>query len=121
MAQVPPGGTLEYTYRIRADHAPGTCWYHPHGKGSKAVQVNSGLAGALIIEDEFEPDLIGPPHAGPPPHASTRWLGELKEVVLVLQNANFRTSPFHPYGHHSSEPRSHTVLSDSVHLPSAHC
>ena len=35
---------------IPADHPAGTFWYHPHVHGSTAVQVSSGMEGALIIE-----------------------------------------------------------------------
>ena len=36
--------------KIPENHAPGTFWYHPHLHGSTAIQVASGMAGALIIE-----------------------------------------------------------------------
>jgi FtsP/CotA-like multicopper oxidase with cupredoxin domain/peroxiredoxin len=32
------------------NHPPGTHWYHPHKHGSVAIQVSSGMAGALIVE-----------------------------------------------------------------------
>jgi len=32
------------------DHPAGSFWYHPHNHGSTAVQVSSGMAGALIVE-----------------------------------------------------------------------
>lgn len=35
---------------IPEDHPSGTFWYHPHLHGSTALQVSSGMAGALIIE-----------------------------------------------------------------------
>jgi FtsP/CotA-like multicopper oxidase with cupredoxin domain len=35
-------------------HEPGTFWYHPHKHGSTAVQLTSGMAGALIIEGEVD-------------------------------------------------------------------
>ena len=46
---IQPGETRQYEYRIREDHPAGTYWYHPHMHGSSAMQVGSGMAGALII------------------------------------------------------------------------
>ncbi|MDD2868332.1 multicopper oxidase family protein [Neomegalonema sp.] len=39
----------EYEYNIPHDHPAGTFWYHPHVHGSTAIQVGSGMAGALIV------------------------------------------------------------------------
>ncbi len=47
--------TYEYEYNIPADHPAGTFWYHPHVHGSTAIQVASGLAGALIVKGERLP------------------------------------------------------------------
>ena len=47
---VPPGGSHTYTYHIPEDHPAGTYFYHAHEHGSVAIQVASGMAGALIIE-----------------------------------------------------------------------
>ncbi len=51
---IQPGETRQYEYRIREDHPPGTYWYHPHLHGSSAIQVGSGMAGALIIEGPID-------------------------------------------------------------------
>ncbi|MEO1691379.1 MAG: multicopper oxidase domain-containing protein [Cyanobacteria bacterium J06631_6] len=42
----------EYTVKIAVppDHPTGTFWYHAHLHGATALQVSSGMAGALIIE-----------------------------------------------------------------------
>jgi FtsP/CotA-like multicopper oxidase with cupredoxin domain len=45
-----PTQTFDYEYNIPADHPAGTFWYHPHRHGSTALQVGSGMAGALIID-----------------------------------------------------------------------
>lgn len=47
----------QYVFDIPADHPPGTHWYHAHKHGSTAKQVSEGLAGALIIEDEYWDDM----------------------------------------------------------------
>jgi FtsP/CotA-like multicopper oxidase with cupredoxin domain len=46
---------FEYEYNIPATHPAGTFWYHPHQHGSTALQVSSGMAGALIIRGERPP------------------------------------------------------------------
>jgi FtsP/CotA-like multicopper oxidase with cupredoxin domain len=49
MLGVQPGETRQHEYRIAADHPPGAYWYHPHLHGATAIQVGSGMAGALMI------------------------------------------------------------------------
>ncbi|MEO8754833.1 MAG: multicopper oxidase domain-containing protein, partial [Casimicrobiaceae bacterium] len=51
---IKPGEERQYEYRIREDHPAGTYWYHPHLHGSSAMQVGSGMAGALIIEGPID-------------------------------------------------------------------
>jgi FtsP/CotA-like multicopper oxidase with cupredoxin domain len=51
---VQPGGTRQHEYRIRPDHPPGAYWYHPHLHGSSAIQVGSGMAGALLIKGAID-------------------------------------------------------------------
>ncbi|HEX2296130.1 MAG TPA: multicopper oxidase family protein [Actinomycetota bacterium] len=48
---VRPQKTQRYHIPIPRDHAPGTFWYHAHGHGSTAIQVGSGMAGTILIED----------------------------------------------------------------------
>ena len=50
-----PDVVYEYEYNIPSDHPAGTFWYHPHVHGSTAIQVGSGMAGALIINGERWP------------------------------------------------------------------
>ncbi|WP_373413914.1 multicopper oxidase family protein [Ensifer aridi] len=49
LLRINPGVKFQYEYNIPADHPAGTYWYHPHLHGSTALQVSSGMAGALII------------------------------------------------------------------------
>lgn len=49
---IPPQTQFPYEIKVPANHPPGTYWYHAHAHGSTAVQVGSGMAGALIIEDD---------------------------------------------------------------------
>ena len=50
LRRMEPGSDYQVRVEIPENHAPGTFWYHPHVHGSTAIQVASGMAGALIIE-----------------------------------------------------------------------
>lgn len=50
-----PGMSFDHEYAIPGDHPAGTFWYHPHLHGSTALQVSSGMAGALIIRGDRKP------------------------------------------------------------------
>jgi FtsP/CotA-like multicopper oxidase with cupredoxin domain len=45
-----PGDKHDFEFKIPADHPAGTFWYHAHVHGATAIQVSSGMAGALIVE-----------------------------------------------------------------------
>jgi FtsP/CotA-like multicopper oxidase with cupredoxin domain len=49
LLSINPGVKFQYEYNIPSDHAAGTFWYHTHRHGSTALQVSSGMAGALIV------------------------------------------------------------------------
>lgn len=74
---VEPGQAFDYEIHIPKDHPPGTHWYHPHLHGGTAVQLSSGMAGALIVEGGL--DEI--------PEIKTA-----KEQVLVLQQITYDES-----------------------------
>ena len=48
MPTIAPGGSFRYQFTLPD---PGTYWFHPH----VGVQLDTGLMGALIIEDPHEP------------------------------------------------------------------
>ncbi|HEY2070343.1 MAG TPA: multicopper oxidase family protein [Rhizomicrobium sp.] len=49
--QICPGGkTQHYVIDVPKDQPPGTYWYHAHVHGSTAVQVSSGMEGAIIVD-----------------------------------------------------------------------
>ncbi|MBQ4878658.1 multicopper oxidase domain-containing protein [Pseudoalteromonas luteoviolacea] len=52
LLEIQPGKGFEYEIRIPEDHPQGTFWYHAHVHGSTALQVSSGMAGAIIIESD---------------------------------------------------------------------
>jgi L-ascorbate oxidase len=55
LLSINPGVDFEYEYNIPPDHPAGTFWYHPHRHGSTALQVSSGMAGALIVRGDRPP------------------------------------------------------------------
>lgn len=68
---IPPQSSLPYEIKVPAGHTRGTYWYHAHAHGSTAIQVGSGMAGALIVDDD--------PAAIP---ASLRAANEREKVML---------------------------------------
>jgi FtsP/CotA-like multicopper oxidase with cupredoxin domain len=59
LLSIRPNVNFEYEYNIPIDHPAGTFWYHPHQHGSTAIQVASGMAGALIVEGDRYPTVEG--------------------------------------------------------------
>jgi len=51
---IQPGETRQYQYFVRSDHPDGMFWYHPHLHGSSAMQLASGMAGALMVRGPTE-------------------------------------------------------------------
>ncbi|QLF95061.1 multicopper oxidase domain-containing protein [Pseudomonas sp. ABC1] len=87
LLSIEPQVSFQYEYNIPADHPAGTFWYHTHLHGSTALQVSSGMAGALVIRGDRQPTL-----------ARTGDLDTLlkpsdeqpfKERVLVLQQIQY--------------------------------
>lgn len=94
LLSINPGVKFEYEYNVPPDHPSGTFWYHTHRHGSTALQVSSGMAGALIIRGDRKPtadangdiDIL---------------MGDVKERVLVFQQIQYacRTKPVPGYPH----------------------
>jgi FtsP/CotA-like multicopper oxidase with cupredoxin domain/peroxiredoxin len=74
---VGPGESFDYQFDIPKEHPPGTFWYHPHKHGSVALQMTSGMAGALIIEGGLD---------------DAEELRGVEEKVLVFQQFIFPNS-----------------------------
>jgi FtsP/CotA-like multicopper oxidase with cupredoxin domain len=49
---IPPDSTQPYNIPLPGNHTRGTYWYHAHTHGSTAIQVGSGMEGALIVDDD---------------------------------------------------------------------
>lgn len=54
LLEITPGHHFHYEVKIAQDHPAGTYWYHAHKHGSAALQLGSGLAGALIIRGDID-------------------------------------------------------------------
>jgi FtsP/CotA-like multicopper oxidase with cupredoxin domain len=54
LVAIGPERQLEFEIKIPTDHPAGTYWYHPHKHGSVAMQVSSGMAGALIVRGDID-------------------------------------------------------------------
>ncbi|KAF0811742.1 Multicopper oxidase mco [Andreprevotia sp. IGB-42] len=49
---IAPQSRFPYEIKLPGNHTAGSYWYHAHTHGSTAIQVGSGMAGALIIDDD---------------------------------------------------------------------
>lgn len=50
LVSIEPGQDFVNEIYVPRDHPAGTFWYHAHVHGSTAIQVSSGMTGALIIQ-----------------------------------------------------------------------
>jgi L-ascorbate oxidase len=90
LRQLPPNPdfTYEYEYNIPGDHPAGTFWYHPHVHGSTAIQVASGLAGALVIKGDRVPRIDAETKAVIPGDVDLL-LRQAPDHVFVLQQIQY--------------------------------
>lgn len=51
---IEPHEQFYYEVKIPEDHPAGTCWYHGHKHGAVAIQLASGMAGALIVRGDID-------------------------------------------------------------------
>ena len=54
LIMIEPGQSFNYSFKIPKTQKSGTFWYHPHHHELSAGQVSSGLAGAIIVEDQLD-------------------------------------------------------------------
>ncbi len=60
LVSINPGQSFSYYYDLPDEHPSGTFWYHTHRHGSTALQVSSGMAGALIVRGSRKPTTTSP-------------------------------------------------------------
>lgn len=80
LLEIPPGSTQKYEIHIPENHPSGTFWYHAHVHGATAIQVSSGMAGALLIEGGHHD------HGG---LDSVPQIAKAQERIFVLQQFNY--------------------------------
>ncbi|MGE0536393.1 MAG: multicopper oxidase domain-containing protein [Pirellulales bacterium] len=54
LVEIGPGESFDYTIAVPANHPPGTFWYHAHKHGSVAIQLASGMQGALVVAGDLD-------------------------------------------------------------------
>ena len=87
LLSINPGKNFEYEYTLPPDHPAGTFWYHSHRHGSTAMQVSSGMAGALIVRGDRLPSVD---HHGDIDTLLKKPDGsDLPERILVLQQIHY--------------------------------
>jgi len=72
---VGPGDIWEPSFTV--NQPASTLWFHPHVIGSTATQVYYGLAGLIIIEDEYSESLNLPDDYG------------VNDIPLIIQDRSF--------------------------------
>ncbi|HYW17497.1 MAG TPA: multicopper oxidase family protein [Allosphingosinicella sp.] len=85
LLSINPGVSFEYEYAIAPEHPAGTFWYHTHRHGSTALQVSSGMAGALIIKG----DRVPTPTRNGDLDVLLSGLKETKERTLIFQQIQY--------------------------------
>ncbi|HWX84338.1 MAG TPA: multicopper oxidase family protein [Xanthobacteraceae bacterium] len=87
LLSINPGVSFQYEYNIPPDHPAGTFWYHSHRHGSTALQVSSGMAGALIVRGDRLP--TPSEHGDIDTLLKNRDGSPLTERILVLQQIQY--------------------------------
>jgi spore coat protein A, manganese oxidase len=109
---IKPGASRTYTYDLTEDGRPERAafqWYHDHRLERTAPNVWRGLAGMMIIDDEFEASL-------PLPTGS-------RDLPLLIADRSFDkgnqlTNPFGPHAHAPNDGVvGKLALVNGVHLP----
>lgn len=85
LLSINPGVSFEYEYAIAPEHPAGTFWYHTHRHGSTALQVSSGMAGALLIKG----DRVPTPTSNGDLDVLLNGVRNLKERTLIFQQIQY--------------------------------
>ena len=90
LISINPRQDFEYEYNIPEDHPAGTFWYHAHRHGSTAIQVSSGMAGALIVRGNRLPSTTK--HGDIDTLLNRQDGHPIKERILLLQQIQYSCS-----------------------------
>ncbi|MEM9023924.1 MAG: multicopper oxidase domain-containing protein, partial [Bacteroidota bacterium] len=91
--KIPPQLFSNYFYELD-QHAPGTFWYHPHVHGSTAIQVASGMSGALIVDDPDLSDFPALAAASAPEYERVLLINQVNYDAETLELQSFRQTSF---------------------------
>lgn len=96
--QVQPFETQGYVVDIPENHSVGTFWYHPHRHGSVAIQIASGMAGMLVMDNPLDDNryperqlIVQSPEVGPDGELNDpeQFMNLLEENVFTI-NGQYR-------------------------------
>jgi len=85
LLSINPGVKFEYEIAIAPEHPAGTFWYHTHRHGSTALQVSSGMAGALLIKGNRLPTPTAPGDLD----VLVDGVRDIRERTLVFQQIHY--------------------------------
>ena len=103
MLKIDKGNQNIYAIDLPREHAPGTHWYHAHLHGSTALQVQGGMAGALIVEPLSPEQSLNPPGFRVQEHVMVLQLGsgwELNKKEAADAAASLETRELRNLGPH---------------------
>ncbi len=73
--------TWLYSYKIPADHLPGTHWFHAHKHGSTSTHVENGMAGTFVVRPMDENNTFAPGLWNDDPDLSNDRVMVLQEIA----------------------------------------
>jgi FtsP/CotA-like multicopper oxidase with cupredoxin domain/peroxiredoxin len=96
---VGPGQTQAFCFDIPEKHVAGTFWFHAHRHGSAALQISSGMVGALIIDPSPNTGLDSLPEIKAIMQGGGERILVFQQLQYSLQNDNTGTvAEFDVYG-----------------------
>lgn len=106
-----PNVSFQYEYNIPEDHPAGTYWYHPHQHGSTALQVSSGMVGALIVHGDRKPT---PSSNGDLDTLLEKDGKPMSDHVVMLQQVAYAcvSNPLNPKIKYTLDPETHKPVVD---------
>ncbi|MBV8977765.1 MAG: multicopper oxidase domain-containing protein [Alphaproteobacteria bacterium] len=82
---------FKFEFDVPPEHPAGTFWYHPHVHGSTAIQLASGLEGAIIIRGNRLPQVDAHGVIEKTGDIDTLFAGvhDLKERIMLFQQISY--------------------------------
>jgi FtsP/CotA-like multicopper oxidase with cupredoxin domain/peroxiredoxin len=114
--EVGPEEGIRLCFDIPAKHKPGTFWFHAHRHGSTALQLSSGMAGALIVDPGPDGGLDDVPEI-------KEAMKDGREKILVFQQLRYTINPQTGLGEvtekdvYDNSPQYEVTLINGVYAP----